>query len=249
MPSVEPSYLRIFGDYVSSAPIFASREECPWLGRVEAAWQEIRAEVEDYRRDRANAVRASFVPDDVEIRGWDAINFVTYRHWYRRNCPAFPKTLALLNSIPDLITAYVSILAPGAGLPPHNGDTNTTYRCHLGLVVPSSDVDRCGLDVGGERTSWREGEAFAFNEAHRHFVWNHTDRERIILVFDVLRPEYRQQKLRICGDVLAAMSLTTLETKLPLLQRLPDVGRRALHRILAAGALAVILTRDRAARA
>lgn len=246
---MEPPYLRIFGEYVSSAPIFAAREECPWLDRVEAAWQDIRAEVEDYRRHRAGEVRASFVPDDVEIRGWDAINFVSYRHWYRHNCGAFPKTLALLRSIPDFITAYVSILAPGAELPPHNGDTNTTYRCHLGLVVPSSDVDQCGLDVGGERTGWREGEAFAFNEAHRHFVWNHTDRERIVLVFDVLRPAYRAQKLRICGDALAAMTLTMLETKLPPLRRLPDAARRLLHRALAAGALTVLLTRDRAARA
>jgi beta-hydroxylase len=242
---VEPPYLRIFGDYASSAPIFATREECPWLERVEAAWQDVRAEVEEYRRHRGDGVRASFVPDDVDIGGWDAINFVSYLHRYRRNCRAFPKTIALLRSIPDVTTAYVSILAPGAGLPVHNGDTNTTYRCHLGLVVPPGGVDLCGLDVGGERTGWREGEAFAFNEAPRHFVWNRTDRERIVLVFDVLRP----QKLRICGDVLGAMTLTMLETRLPVLRRLSDGARRALHKTLAAGALTVLLTRDRAALA
>lgn len=243
---MEPPYLRIFGDYASSAPIFATREECPWLERVEASWREIRAEVEQYRSGRAGGVRASFVPDDVDIRGWDAINFFSYQHWYRHNCRAFPGTVGLLRSIPDLITAYVSILAPGAGLPVHNGDTNTTYRCHLGLVVPSEDVALCGLDVGGERTGWREGHAFAFNEAPRHFVWNRTERERIVLVFDVLRPQYRPQKLRICGDVLAAMTLTMLETKLPTLRRLPDRGRRVLHRVLATGARTVLLTRDRA---
>lgn len=244
---MEPPYLRPFGDYVCCAPIFARREECPWLDRVEATWQTVRTEVEDYRRHRGEGVRASFVPDDVDIRGWDAINFVSYLHWYPRNCRAFPKTMALLRSIPDLTTAYVSILAPGAGLPVHNGDTNTTYRCHLGLVVPPGDVDRCGLEVGGERTGWHEGEAFAFNEAPRHFAWNHTERERIVLVFDVLRPQYRAQKLRICGDVLGSMTLTMLETKLPLLRRLPNAGRRALHRTLAAAALTVLVTRDRAA--
>lgn len=245
---MEPPYLRIFGDYAGSAPIFATREECPWLDRAEAAWRDVRAEVEEYRRQRGEGIRASFVPDDVDIRGWDAINFVSYLHRYPHNCRAFPKTIALLRSIPDVTTAYVSILAPGAGLPVHNGDTNTTYRCHLGLVVPEGGVDLCGLDVGGERTGWREGEAFAFNEAPRHFVWNRTDRERIVLVFDVLRPQYRKHKLRICGDVLGAMTLTMLETKLPPLRRLPDGARRALHRTLSAGALTVLLTRDRAAR-
>ncbi|MFN8600053.1 MAG: aspartyl/asparaginyl beta-hydroxylase domain-containing protein [Candidatus Binatia bacterium] len=246
---MEPPYLRIFGDYTPSAPIFATRDECPWLERAEAAWRDVRSEVENYRRGLAEGVRASFVPDDVDIRGWDAINFVSYLHWYPRNCEAFPKTLALLRSIPDLTTAYVSILAPGAGLPVHNGDTNTTYRCHLGLVVPPGDDDALGLEVGGERVGWREGEAFAFNEAPRHFVWNRTDRERIVLVFDVLRPQYRARKLRICGDVLGAMTLTMLETKMPPLRRLPDGGRRALHRALSVGASAVLLTRDRAARA
>lgn len=246
---MEPPYLRIFGDYAASDPIFATREECPWLDRAEAAWRDVRAEVEEYRRHRGEGVRASFVPDDVDIRGWDAINFVSYLHWYPHNCRAFPKTLALLRSIPDVTTAYVSILAPGAGLPVHNGDTNTTYRCHLGLVVPPGGVDLVGLEVGGERTGWSEGKAFAFNEAPRHFVWNRTDRERIVLVFDVLRPQYRAHKLRICGDVLGAITLTMLETKLPPLRRLPRSARRALHRTLALGASTVLLTRDRAARA
>ncbi len=246
---MEPPYLRIFGDYAASDPIFATREECPWLDRAEAAWRDVRAEVEEYRRHRGEGVRASFVPDDVDIRGWDAINFVSYLHWYPHNCRAFPKTLALLRSIPDVTTAYVSILAPGAGLPVHNGDTNTTYRCHLGLVVPPGGVDLVGLEVGGERTGWSEGKAFAFNEAPRHFVWNRTDRERIVLVFDVLRPQYRAHKLRICGDVLGAMTLTMLETQLPPLRRLPRSARRALHRTLALGASTVLLTRDRAARA
>jgi len=71
----------------------------------------------------------------------------------------------------------------------------------------------------------------------------------IVLVFDVLRPQYRERKLGICGDVLGSMTLTMLETRLPLLRRLPDAGRRALLRTLAAGAWTVIVTRDRAALA
>ena len=115
--------------------------------------------------------------------------------------------------------------------------------------MPPGGVDLCGLEFGGERTGWHAGDAFAFNEAPRHFVWNRTDRERIVPVWDVVRQRYRTQKLRVCGDVFATMTVPMPETRLPVLRRLSDGPRRALHRTLAAGVLMVLLTRDRAARA
>jgi aspartyl/asparaginyl beta-hydroxylase (cupin superfamily) len=238
---VSDLYFRIYGDYDAPGPVFFSRAECPWLDLVERHWTTIRAEFEAHvARHR---LTASFVPDDVEIHGWKSVNFVTYRHWYRENCAHFPQTVALLRSIPHLTSAFINLLEPHSRLPPHNGDTNTTYRCHLGLVVPG-DVDVCGLEVAGQRRGWREGQAFAFNEAYRHHVWNDTDRNRVVMVFDVLRPEYRDRTLQICGDVLGAMTLTMLETRLPPLRRLPAVARRGLHRALGLGARAALVLRD-----
>lgn len=234
-------YFRIYGDYREAAPVFYSRAECPWLADVERHWTTIRAEFEAHAA--GHRLTESFVPDDVEIHGWRSVNFVTYRHWYRENCAHFPKTVALLRAIPHLTSAFINLLEPHSRLPPHNGDTNATYRCHLGLVVPG-DVDACGLEVGGERHGWREGEAFAFNEAHRHRVWNDTDRNRVVMVFDVLRPEFRARSLAICGDVLGAMTLTMLETRLAPLRFLPTGARRGLHRVLGLGARAALMIRD-----
>jgi hypothetical protein len=234
--AIEPPYFRLYGDYRSDGPIFYDRDECPWLA--------IRDEFAAHRERFAGRLTTSYVPDDVAIVGWRAVNFVTYRHWWHRKCRGFPHTVAALRAIPHLTTAFLSLLEPGAELPVHNGDTNTTYRCHLALEVPSEDVERCGLEVGGARRGWREGEAFAFNEAWRHTVWNRTDRPRAVLVFDVLRPEYRDRTRAVCGDVLAAMSVTALETALPPLRHVPVAGRRLLHRALGLGARGVLRVAD-----
>jgi hypothetical protein len=239
---MEPLYFRIYGDYRGAGPVSYGREECPWLAEIERHWQTIRAEFEEVHYRRGQGLTESYVPDDVEVRGWRSVNFVTYLHEYRVNCARFPKTAAILRRIPHLTSAFINLLEPHAKLPPHNGDTNTTYRCHLGLIVPSEGPD-CGLLVGGERRGWREGEAFAFNEAYRHTVWNDTDRDRVVLVFDVMKPEYRARKRRICGAVLGAITLTMLETKLPVLRRLPAGLRRGVHRVLGLAASAVLAMR------
>jgi hypothetical protein len=240
----EPLYFRIYGDYRTPGPVFYPREECPWLADVERHWLTIRREFEWFYARDPSRLTASYVPDDVPVRGWRSINFVTYRHWYRTNCAQFPATVALLRGIPFLTSAFVNLLEPGASLPPHNGDTNTTYRCHLGVTVPSEDVERCGLAVGDARIGWREGRAFAFNEAYRHWVWNRTDHDRVVLVFDVMKPAYRRRSIAICGDVIGAIALTGLETRVPPLRRLPGAIRRLLHRALGLAARMVLIVRD-----
>ncbi len=226
---MEAPYYRIYGDYEGEGPVFVGREQAPWLDEFEANWETIRDEFEAHRR--RSGLKSAFIPDDVAIQGWSVINFVSYLLWYERTCRSFPRTTELLRSVPRLTTAFLSRLAPRSSLPWHNGDTNTTYRCHLGLTVPGP-VDVCGLEAGGERSGWAEGSAFAFNEAWRHRVWNDTDRERVVLVFDVMRPEYWDRRFAISGAVLSAITVTLLETKLPL-GPFPPRARSLIHRTLA----------------
>jgi len=64
--------------------------------------------------------------------------------------------------------------------------------------------------------------------------------DRVVLVFDVMKPAYRPRKLRICGAVLGAITVTALETRWPALRRLPATARRALHRVLGVAASAAV---------
>ena len=60
-------------------------------------------------------------------------------------------------------------------------------RYHLGLKVPGGG-DECRIRVGEEYATWEEGESLMFDDTHPHEVWNETDRRRVVLFMDVVRP-------------------------------------------------------------
>lgn len=228
----EPPYFRVFGDYTTRGPRFYPEEELPWTRLLQQEWRTIRREFEQFVQNGGEFER-HFVPDRVEIRGWQGVKLLTARRPYRRALAAFPHTAAVLASIPNLVSASFSILEPGAVLPPHHGDTNLFYRAHLGLIVPG-DVEVCGIEVGGERRGWREGEVLVFNDAQRHRVWNLSDRPRVILLCDVLKSEYGGASWKNCARILGTVALLYAQFRVPLLGRLPRPVVRCLHQAISA---------------
>ena len=111
-----------------------------------------------------------------------------------------PVTINILNNIPGLISASVSILEPGARINPHYGDTDAIIRCHLGLKIPAG-LPSCGFRVGYEDRSWEQGKLLMFNDAAYHKAWNETDQTRIVLLFDIIRIQHEKQKKWICSKV------------------------------------------------
>ena len=78
-----------------------------------------------------------------------------------------------------------SLLRPGARIPPHHGLLNARLICHLPLIVPPA----CGFRVGSDTRSWIEGQGWAFDDSIEHEAWNDSDHLRVVLIFDVWRPE------------------------------------------------------------
>ena len=103
------------------------------------------------------------------------------------NTKLTPKTAELLERVPNLQTAMFSILAPGYHIPAHKGVTKGILRCHLGLIIPEN-YEKCRIRVDDTVTAWRPGEIFVFDDTYEHEVWNETDEERVILLFDFDRP-------------------------------------------------------------
>jgi aspartyl/asparaginyl beta-hydroxylase (cupin superfamily) len=223
----EPAHFRIYGDYAGNEPAFYSPDDFPWVAVLRRNWTVIRDEFEHYV-DRGYQLKPNFVPDPVRITGWKGVNFLTCLRQYRANCRHFPRTVEVLESIPELASAFINLLEPRSSLPPHHGDTNTVYRVHLGLIIPG-DVEECGMQVGSERVGWREGEVLVFNDARRHFVWNRSDRPRVILVCDVMKPQYGGASPRTCARVLGSIVITILQTRLPAMRALPRGVLRGLH--------------------
>jgi aspartyl/asparaginyl beta-hydroxylase (cupin superfamily) len=78
-----------------------------------------------------------------------------------------------------------SLLAPNTAIPPHVGVNNARLVCHLPLIVPEG----CWFRVGGETRLWERGEVLVFDDTIEHEAMNPTDELRVVLIFDVWRPE------------------------------------------------------------
>ena len=81
--------------------------------------------------------------------------------------------------------ALFSRLKPGTHIKPHNGLLNTRLICHLPIIVPPD----CALRVGSETRAWREGEMLIFDDSIEHEAWNRSQDDRIVLLFEIWRPE------------------------------------------------------------
>lgn len=178
---------------------FFEREEFAWADEVEAATATIRHELAALM-----AEAASFAP---YVRGTpgrprpanpllDDPNWSASYLWQNGNpvaavaaaCPAAMAALAAA-PMPAIAsrspTALFSQLAPGTNIRPHYGLLNTRLICHLPLIVPGD----CGLRVGNEIRAWREGKLLIFDDSFEHEAWNRSDRTRVVLLFEIWRPE------------------------------------------------------------
>ncbi len=178
---------------------FYERTEFDWVAPMEAMAEAITAELHAVR-----AQEAEFAPyvqtatnrpapnnplrDDPS---WGALYF-----WQggapvaenARRCPAVMAALALA-PMPVIAgrspMALWSLLKPGTHIRPHHGLLNTRLICHLPLLTP----DDCALRVGAETRNWRQGEMLIFDDSVEHEAWNRSADTRIVLLFEVWRPE------------------------------------------------------------
>ncbi|MCZ6764976.1 MAG: aspartyl/asparaginyl beta-hydroxylase domain-containing protein [Alphaproteobacteria bacterium] len=162
-----------------------------FLGPFEEGWVDIRRELDEILRHRdAIPLFQEVSPAQKKIsKGENWRTFILYGFGtpHEKNCARMPVTTSLLQSVPNLQTAWFSILSPRYHIPPHRGVTKGIVRCHMGMKIPS-ERELCRMRVGDEMCVWKEGELFVFDDTYEHEVWNDTDDERVVLIFDFDRP-------------------------------------------------------------
>ena len=176
---------------VEDRPIFEDNTPFPFLAPIERGWSKIRAELEPIlaERDRLPAFH-EISPDQYRIsKGdrWKVFILYGFGEPNARNCARCPETTRLLQGVPGLLTAWFSILSPHYHIPRHRGVTKGVLRVHLGLKVPK-DRQNCKMQVDDSFVVWEEGKCVVFDDFYQHEVWNNTDEERVILLFDFVRP-------------------------------------------------------------
>lgn len=194
---------------------FYEREEFPWLAAVEAETDAIRAELEAVLGDESGFVpyvesepdRPPMVHRLLGDPSWSAFHLWQGGEPVAGQAERCPRTMAALEQAPmprirgRSPMALFSLLRPGAHIAPHNGLLNTRLICHLPLIVPPD----CRLRVGNETRSWAEGEALIFDDSIEHEAWNGSGRTRVILLFEIWRPEIDEEERRALTTMFEAI--------------------------------------------
>jgi hypothetical protein len=195
---------------------FHDRAAFAFLDTVEAASDEIRAEL------RAVLARGSgfepYIKSDpsrprreqdglLDNPDWSAFYLWKDGEVVAANAASCPNTMRALAGVPlcrvpnRSPSVLFSLLRPGAHIPPHTGMVNTRLICHLPLIVPG----QCTFRVGNETREWIEGKAWVFDDTIEHEAWNRSDATRVILLFEIWRPELTAEERDLVCEMFAAI--------------------------------------------
>jgi aspartate beta-hydroxylase len=195
---------------------FYGRAMFPWLDAVEKETAAIREEMHAVMRD-PHALRPYVQSDPSRPRNeqagmadnpdWSAFYLWKDGAPVPGNAQRCPRTLAALDGVPfprvngRMPSILFSVLRPGAHIPAHNGFINTRLICHLPLVVPKG----CSFRVGNETREWIEGEAWVFDDTIEHEAWNRSGETRVVLLFELWRPEISEAERRLVTALFEAV--------------------------------------------
>jgi hypothetical protein len=162
---------------------------------------------------------------------------------YPDNLKVFPFLSNVLDQIPNLVTAQISVLGPNTKVKPHFGGSSAIVRSHLGIVIPGK-YPELGLRIRTEELCWEEGKVISFCESYRHYVWNYSAQHRIILLIDTVHPDYADKKRFVSAGVLAMLVLKVFVTKFPSTRNVPKWFTWLTHRFFTLIFICLILAQD-----
>lgn len=179
---------------------FFEREAFDWVEAVESQTAVIREELYAMLAGHQDGFRPYLHGDPNRARlddnrlldspDWSALFLCENGQENAAMIARCPRTWEAMRAAPmpamaNTPTVMFSLLRPGARIAPHTGMFNTRLICHLPLIVPPG----CGFRVGNETREWEEGKLIIFDDTIEHEAWNGSDSDRVVLIFDVWRPE------------------------------------------------------------
>lgn len=194
---------------------FFEREEFAWVATMEAATAAIRGELEGViATEQGFAPYVHSTPDRpapanplLDDPSWSAFHLWRGGEPVSPNAESCPQTMAALEQAPIPVIAgrspmaIFSLLKPGTHIRPHHGMLNTRLICHLPLIAPEG----CALRVGAETRHWQAGEMLIFDDSFEHEAWNRGRDTRILLLFEVWRPELTPNERAALTDIFEAI--------------------------------------------
>ncbi|CAN5320599.1 hypothetical protein BH10PSE14_BH10PSE14_08970 [soil metagenome] len=178
---------------------FYERTAFGWLPAVEAAAPAMRAELEALMAQDGDFAPYVETPAGrppprnplLDDPSWGACYLWKAGARVDRNADRCTSAMAALAGAPmpsireRSPMALFSLLKPGTHIIPHHGLLNTRLIVHIPLIAPPD----CALRVGSQTRAWRTGEALIFDDSIEHEAWNRSIDTRVVLLFEIWRPE------------------------------------------------------------
>jgi beta-hydroxylase len=178
-----------------------------WVPYLESNWPAIRDEAQALMRDRGSVPALRDIsPEHRKIAvddKWRSLFLWAYGLRIDANCARCPETARIVERIPNLLSAFYSVMLAGAHVPRHTGPTKAILTAHLGLIIPLKRAS-CHMYVGGEDVVWEAGRVVVFDDMFPHEVWNDSGEDRVILLLHLKRP------LRFPGSALRDLFFAAL---------------------------------------
>jgi len=178
---------------------FFARDDFGWVADLEAATSDIRRECDAVLASgiglkpyvEADPTRPNKRHALLGNADWSAFHLMEEGRPAAGNAERCPATMAALDRLPlpriaeRAPMALFSILKPHTHIPPHWGMLNTRLIVHLPLIVP----DGCRLRVGNHIQPVVAGKTMIFDDSIEHEAWNDSDAIRVVLLFEIWRPD------------------------------------------------------------
>jgi aspartyl/asparaginyl beta-hydroxylase (cupin superfamily) len=175
---------------LSSRPIFEP-SQFSWTTELESKRDVI---LEEYKKLRAVNPKSDYTTMEehkLHEGKWDWNSYIIKGKRQTDFAIHCPETVQFLESLdsPSLMHgtpfsfAFFSTLYPNSTIAAHHGPCNLRIRCHFPLIVPSTG--NCGMQVGDETVIWKTGKPVLFDDCYQHKVWNDSNEERVVLLFDL----------------------------------------------------------------
>jgi hypothetical protein len=195
---------------------FYERSDFPWLTEVEAVADAMRAELEAVVAD--DTAFKPYVEHDpnrpqpsnrlLGDPSWSAFYLWKSGQPVPGNSERCPRTMEALAAAPmprirgRSPMALFSLLKAGAHIAPHHGLLNTRLICHVPLITPPG----CRLRVGNETREWEQAKALIFDDSIEHEAWNDSRETRVVLLFEIWRPEIDEDERRALTAMYEAIT-------------------------------------------
>lgn len=195
---------------------FYEVEEFDWLGSIVEKIPAMQAELaaviaggEDVFAPYVERPENRPAPNNplLEKPDWGAFYFWRDGEPVKDAAARCPVTMAALELAPmpripgRSPNALWSRLKPGTHIGSHVGMLNSRLICH----VPIRTAPACTLRVGSETRAWSDGVPLIFDDSIEHEARNDGPEERVVLLFEIWRPEITEEERAGIGSILAAI--------------------------------------------